>query len=97
MAEILRANVIEDEKPYPVMVVPVYRKKMIVGYAQMDTEDYYRFEYVKKWTFSGGQVVFRGRTMQRLIMESIKRYGFRVCHIDGNPLNNKKSNLRIAY
>lgn len=64
----------------------------------IDDEDY-QFVSQNNWsirTNSSGQIYFenRGKSLHRLIMNCPK--GMVVDHVDGNTLDNRKSNLRIC-
>lgn len=70
---------------------------------QVDDED---FEWLSqyKWYYSGGypkRYNKRNKPLIRIHREILEYYGYDIVgtyvdHIDGNPLNNTKSNLRIA-
>jgi len=63
-------------------------------FALVDDDDY---EWIskKKWYFRGnGYAAHRGVLMHRAILKTPK--GMSTDHIDGNKLNNQKSNLRIC-
>jgi hypothetical protein len=79
------------------------RDGAIVGYALVDQEDYERLGHLS-WCLSSEGYVWRivrrrdGRRthdrLHRVIMDAPQ--GVEVDHIDGNPLNNRRENLRLV-
>lgn len=63
-------------------------------YAVVDDKDYERVA-AKKWCFNGGYAVRQqGVLMHRFVLDAPK--GAHVDHINGNGLDNRRSNLRLA-
>lgn len=87
--------------------IPIYRKKEIVCYSQVDDEDYnlvsqYTWCYAVKSNgavvpvsadYSDGKKTIR---IHQLILPVTTHKNLQVDHIDRNPLNNCRSNLRHA-
>lgn len=80
--------------------------KLSKGYALVDEEDYEKINNLGKWTNNQGyakramvfircgEKITKTVSMHRLIMDA--KTGEQVDHINGNRLDNRKSNLRIV-
>lgn len=67
-------------------------------YALVDDDD---FDWLNqwKWSFSGTRYAWRGKGVNRILMHRLilnPAQGFFTDHKNGNGLDNRKSNLRIA-
>ena len=71
--------------------------KVIHEYALVDNDDFVELNKIRWNLDSSGYVVYVGRTrMHRKIMGCIKGDGLEIDHINGNKLDNQRSNLRFA-
>ena len=72
------------------------KKENIISYAIIDKEDIEKCLISKLCLSGNGYVITGGRGKTYLLQHIIlgKKEGFEVDHINGNPLDNRKSNLR---
>jgi hypothetical protein len=80
--------------------IPLYRSLRLVGWATVSGEDY---DELVGWLWRDNGVGYacryvdgRALLMHRQIMGLTWGDGLEVDHIDGNPLNNTRENLRLA-
>ena len=86
----------------PYMLLPLYSKKQIVGFASVDMEDYKRLMGFRWLENAGGycrrhvltERGYRGRLLHLDVLNPPE--GLEVDHIDRNPRNNRRENLRLA-
>lgn len=88
------------------MVGDIFMKLLPISQGKVTQVDDEDFEWLSrcKWYYSSGYAKRydkRGRSLIRIHREILEHYGHNISgmhvdHIDGNPLNNIKSNLRIA-
>ena len=81
-------------------LIPLYgRGDVIRGYTMVDPDDYERFGDLR-WNLGGNGYVthstISGMRLHREILGLVRGDGLKGDHIDGNLLDNRKSNLRIA-
>lgn len=86
--------------------IPLYRRRKggpeVVGYAQVDDEDHDRLAkhkwYLRKDGYAGRNEHPDGKTKTILLHRAVldAPAGMQVDHIDGDKLNNRRSNLRLV-
>lgn len=75
--------------------IPLYDKNGLVGYTKVDPDDFEKYGKMR-WNISQGYAIRSSRDglLHRLIIDA--KEGKIVDHINGDKLDNRKSNLRIA-